>query len=268
MSLYSGKTVLVLGNLPQSTEEVLDELKKFGVSVVDVADLSSDVISSVHEVNPDLLLINTTSNFEQAVSLLSDLQKTNSHTKYPILAYITETDNHIKRVLENGAADYCTAADKPTLVHEKIRLLFGHSNNFAGSVLLHMPQEHIRQVSHEVKVFAVEDDQLVRNLLTVKFDQANFSYAFSHGDQNMLSELKKFSPNIILLDLKLPDRDGLEVLAEIKSDKDISNIPVVVFTNRDEELDVKEAYRLGVVAFNTKVTTNLSDLVHQLQDLV
>jgi CheY-like chemotaxis protein len=59
-------------------------------------------------------------------------------------------------------------------------------------------------------------------------------------------------PDLILLDLNLPRRDGREVLAELKSDPDLSTIPVIVLTTSQAEEDVLRSYQLHANAFVTK----------------
>ncbi len=59
-------------------------------------------------------------------------------------------------------------------------------------------------------------------------------------------------PDLILLDLNMPKKDGREVLAEIKSDEILRNIPVLVFTVSSAEQDILEAYNLPANAFITK----------------
>jgi DNA-binding response OmpR family regulator len=60
------------------------------------------------------------------------------------------------------------------------------------------------------------------------------------------------NPAVLLLDLKLPKVDGLEVLAQIKSDERLKIIPVVMLTSSHEERDMVRSYRLGVNAYVVK----------------
>ena len=61
-------------------------------------------------------------------------------------------------------------------------------------------------------------------------------------------------PDLILLDLNLPSKNGFEVLAEMKADPDLKTIPVIVFSHCDEESDIAPAYNLQIAAYLVKPT--------------
>ena len=74
------------------------------------------------------------------------------------------------------------------------------------------------------------------------------------------------SPKVILLDLKLPRVDGLEVLRRIKSDERTKNIPVVVVTTSEQEQDVVESYKLGANSYIVK-PVNFDKFVEAVSEL-
>jgi CheY-like chemotaxis protein len=75
-------------------------------------------------------------------------------------------------------------------------------------------------------------------------------------------------PDLILLDLNLPRKGGAEVLAEIKSDPDLSTIPVIVLTTSEAEEDVLRSYEMHANAYITKPVDfgRFKDIVHQIDD--
>ena len=96
----------------------------------------------------------------------------------------------------------------------------------------------------ELTIRALKKHNLANNLLHVHDGEEALNFLFSNAQNN--------TPRIILLDLKMPKVDGIEVLRKIKSDADRKVIPVVVLTSSREERDIIESYQLGVNAYIVK----------------
>ena len=94
---------------------------------------------------------------------------------------------------------------------------------------------------------ALQDVQMMARLHVVSDGQKAISYLRKEGD---FSEAVR--PDLIILDLNLPRKDGREVLAEIKKDRRLRRIPVVVFTTSKAEQDVVNAYELHANCFISK----------------
>lgn len=102
----------------------------------------------------------------------------------------------------------------------------------------------------ELALHALKKNKLVNRIQVVRDGEEALDYIFCKGvyadrDINAI-------PKLILLDLKLPKVDGLEVLKQIKSNPITKSIPVVVLTTSREERDVMETYRLGVNSYILK----------------
>lgn len=120
------------------------------------------------------------------------------------------------------------------------------------------------QANHEVEILLVEDNpndaelalraftknKLANNVVRVCDGEEALDYIFARGRYNYRDRLN--IPKLILLDLKLPKVDGLEVLKIIKGDAVTKLIPVVVLTSSHEENDMVESYRLGVNSYIVK----------------
>jgi CheY-like chemotaxis protein len=108
------------------------------------------------------------------------------------------------------------------------------------------------------------DDHKVGNLLSVVSDGVEaLEYVRAQGSYSDAGR-----PDLILLDLNLPRKSGIEVLQEIKSDPELSTIPVVVLTTSEAEEDILRAYKLHANAYITKPVDfeQFTRIVHQIDE--
>ncbi len=110
---------------------------------------------------------------------------------------------------------------------------------------------------------ALGESKLLNQLIRVNDGEELLDYLNRKGDFN---ETNAPRPGVILLDLNMPRKDGREALKEIKTDENLKNIPVVVFTTSKAEEDIYKSYQLGVNSFITKPVTfdNLTDVMRTL----
>lgn len=102
----------------------------------------------------------------------------------------------------------------------------------------------------ELTMRAFRRKKLVNRILHVEDGQEALDYLFGRGSYS--DRNRRHLPKIILLDLKLPKVDGMEVLTEIKKDPHTKSIPVVVLTSSREEQDIVRSYDLGVNSYIVK----------------
>lgn len=102
----------------------------------------------------------------------------------------------------------------------------------------------------EMAIRALRKHNLANNLEHVVDGEEALDFLFGQG--NFTERKNAKSPKVILLDLKLPKVDGLEVLREVKSNPETKQIPVVVLTSSKEERDIVESYKLGVNSYIVK----------------
>ena len=101
-------------------------------------------------------------------------------------------------------------------------------------------------------VFVIEDDEDINELLVYNLRKEGFDVkSFLHG-KDALKELKDLHPDIILLDIMLPDIDGFELCKILKSDPEYSDIPVIMLTAKDTEIDKVVGLELGADDYITK----------------
>jgi CheY-like chemotaxis protein len=101
----------------------------------------------------------------------------------------------------------------------------------------------------ELSMTALEEYNLANEVVVARDGQQALDYLYCRGDfKSRIAE----NPAVILLDLKLPKINGLEVLQQVRSDERLKMIPVVVLTSSQEEKDMVRSYALGVNAYVVK----------------
>jgi CheY-like chemotaxis protein len=117
--------------------------------------------------------------------------------------------------------------------------------NSFGSIL--MVEDDPRDV--ELSLTALEEYHLANEIVVARDGEQALDYLYCRG---AFRDRVRGHPSVVLLDLKLPKVDGLEVLRQIKSDQNLATIPVVVLTSSREERDMVASYKLGVNAYVVK----------------
>jgi CheY-like chemotaxis protein len=101
----------------------------------------------------------------------------------------------------------------------------------------------------ELTLTALAENNLANEVVVARDGEEALDYLFRRGRFALRAE---GNPAVILLDLKMPRVDGLEILRRIKSDETMKTVPVVMLTSSREERDLVESYRLGINAYVVK----------------
>ena len=98
-------------------------------------------------------------------------------------------------------------------------------------------------------ILVVEDDKPVQNLMTTTLKAHDYRYLTAMNGETAILEASSHNPDIILLDLGLPDMDGIEVIRKIRT---WSNVPIIIISARREDTDKVEALDAGADDYLTK----------------
>ena len=118
------------------------------------------------------------------------------------------------------------------------------------------------------KILFVEDEPNLQKTISEVLVQEGYK-VFGAGDgEEGLKIAKQEKPNLILLDLILPKKDGFEVLKELKADNDLKDIPVIVLTNLEGVGDVEKALEIGATTYLVKANYKLEDVVAKIKEIL
>lgn len=115
----------------------------------------------------------------------------------------------------------------------------------------------------ELSLTALEDYNLANEVIVARDGEEALDYLYRRGK---FASRDSGNPAVLLLDLKLPKVNGLEVLQQIRSDEKLKMIPVVVLTSSHEEKDMVTSYKLGVNAYVVK-PVDFHEFVNAIKEL-
>lgn len=114
----------------------------------------------------------------------------------------------------------------------------------------------------------VEDDLLLAETMIKKFSSVGFEVELAPNGYAAIKMLESITPQVILLDILLPIKNGFDILSEIKSDSKLSEIPVIIASNLDTEGDINKGFSLGAADYIVKSNLSLNDLVQKVSFLM
>jgi len=116
-------------------------------------------------------------------------------------------------------------------------------------------------------VLIIDDDDVNQTVLKFLLTKENIHCMMSENGQSGIELAKQYQPDIILLDIFMPDENGFEVLKWIKQNEQINHIPVFIFSILENELDIQNAYDIGADGYITK-PFDMKDVVKKVREVI
>jgi len=116
-------------------------------------------------------------------------------------------------------------------------------------------------------ILLVEDEEMLVNVLATVLEDEGYTVCKSASAEEAINSIPGFKPDLIISDVKLPQKDGFTMLRELKSDVAVSSIPFICLTALDDIQSEKKAHTLGAAAYMTK-PFDLDDLVRVVREVL
>lgn len=114
------------------------------------------------------------------------------------------------------------------------------------------------------KILIVEDDEFLRSLAAKRLEQDDYDVDVAVDGDEAVKYLEKTAPDLILLDLLLPEIDGFGVLEKMQKIDAVKDVPVVVFSNLGDKEDIERAKKLGAKDYLVKANFTLDDVIQKI----
>ncbi|MFA6255496.1 MAG: response regulator [Patescibacteria group bacterium] len=117
-------------------------------------------------------------------------------------------------------------------------------------------------------ILLVEDDEFLAELYATKLNLEGYEVALATDGEKGLKMVKEKMPDLILLDIILPKMDGFEILKNIKADKALRNLPVILLTNLSQKDEIKKGLDLGANDYLIKAHFMPSEVVKKIKKTI
>ena len=113
-------------------------------------------------------------------------------------------------------------------------------------------------------ILIVEDEEFLVRTLQDNLNSEGFKTDAAMDGEEAVSKLEKIKPDLILLDLLLPKKDGFYVLSHVKQNPDLKNIPVIVLSNLGGDAEIKRALEMGADDYFVKSQHPIQEVVEKV----
>ena len=118
------------------------------------------------------------------------------------------------------------------------------------------------------KILIVEDEEAIANAMQIGLSEVGYEVEAVYDGEEGINRAKTFKPDLILLDLLLPKKDGMTVLHELRETAETKDIPVMILSQLSDTNKVSEGVSLGVVGYLVKVDFSLTEVVERVKGIV
>lgn len=118
-----------------------------------------------------------------------------------------------------------------------------------------------------MKILIIEDDKFFREFYSMKLKEQNFEVDSAENGEEGLKKIAESQPQLILLDLIMPVKDGFDVLNELNKQGLTAQIPILVFSTLGQEDDIQKALQLGARGYTNKSFYDLDQLLKKISEV-
>jgi DNA-binding response OmpR family regulator len=120
----------------------------------------------------------------------------------------------------------------------------------------------------KIKVLLAEDDKFISRAYFDGLSRAGYEVTLASDGNQALEKINSFKPDIVLLDVIMPDKNGFEVLEEIKKNPELKNLPVIILSNLGQDTDIQKGRELGASDYLIKSNSSLDQVSAKINQYV
>jgi CheY-like chemotaxis protein len=245
----TGKKILLVDDNPTNIEVLIQTLKA-GHFNISTATNGKTAIEFVHKFNPDIILMDVLMPEMGGFEVCQRLKANDATRDIPII-FITGQSGveDIEKGFSLGCVEYITKPFQVDEVYNRVRthLLLGAQKRKKELFLGEDPSSVVG-----MKVMIVEDNPVNINILRKALEPLELTFSMAPNGKIAIELIPRINPDLILLDIMMPELNGFEVCRAIKEDVFTKDIPIIFISAKNEPSDIENGFNLGGIDYIPK----------------
>lgn len=249
---------LILGEI------IIKKLMSEGYEAILATDGESGM-KKARELVPDLILLDLMMPKKSGEEVLAELRQDEILKHIPVIVISNSgQQSEIEKVVMLGVKDYIIKAQfSPEEVMQKVRKYLNMEYTEKSSEAV---KENI--ISKDIKILLAEDDKFLSSLVAQRLTKEGYKIFSATDGKQVLKIFEENRPDLILLDIIMPEMNGIEVLKNLRSNDANKDVIIVVFSNLGQDHEIEEAKNAGADDFLVKVNFTLKEVVEKINNLL
>ena len=218
-------------------------------------------IQKIVEIMPDLILLDLVMPKKNGEEVLEDIKNNPQIKNIPVIVISNSgQQTEIEKVVGLGVRDYIIKAQfSPDDVLEKVKKYLNQEYKEKGT------QAPINSDNlKNIKVLLAEDDQFLSSLVAQRLGKEGYKLFSATDGKQVLKIFSESTPDLVLMDIIMPEMNGLEVLKQIRADAKNKDVIIIIFSNLGQDHEIEEAKAAGADDFLVKVNFTLKEVVEKI----
>lgn len=255
------KILLALSD-PKLDRALTEQLTQNGFTVESVQS-GNDVIGKMKSLKPDLLLVDVVLPDKNGYEIMNEKSLDRDVTKIPVIVVSNSGEPIQMNKIPSTpmVRDYIIRSHvDPVEAMEKIERVFGRGMPNQGNM-------QAKPAMNGKKILWAEDDKLLSTILSKKIETSGFVLLKANSGEEVFKYLETEVPDVIVLDIMLPNMSGLDILQKIKTNDKLRSIPTIILSNLNKQSDIEKAKTLGANKFMVKAAVSLDEIIAEVNSL-
>lgn len=235
--------VLIIDESPTIRSSLKKNLSQMGAMVTEASD-GSEGLKIVESLDFDLIITDIELRAMDEFDFCSKLKSLLTKRSIPVVILSAkEKEKDVQRAFKVGAVTYIPKSNTINHIRARIKEILDKHSFLSGRIVL-----------------VADDSASIRNMIDKAFREAGFQVICAENGNHALELLKRFTPDIILSDLHMPQLDGLSLCKAVRADKDLCRLPFIIMSSDSDRAKMRQLLEYGASAYLVK-PFNIDELV-------